>query len=347
MRVVTTSATVSKKPDTPRQSESRQPECKVFRNGKADGQVQDFDDISEILNEPGTLVWFDVVDPEPADLEVLREEFDLHPLAIEDAVQAHERPKIESYGSYWFVIVQAASMADEHINLHEIAIFAGKNFLVTVRHEPLFDLDEIAQRWSNHPEQLRTGGGFLLYTILDTVVDGYLPVAQQFQDHVDDIEEALFSARRSDDSVPARVFSMKKDAQRFRWAVLPMRDILNPIIRHDNDLFPEQDTAYFRDVYDHAVLVIEQLDSLRDLVTSALEIHMSAVANRQNEVSKQLTVIATIFLPLTFITGFFGQNFGWLIGHIGGGDTFIGWGLGTEVVVVLLTVGYFKLKGWF
>jgi magnesium transporter len=223
----------------------------------------------------------------------------------------------------------------------------GSNFIVTVRHEPIFALDEIEHRWHSHPEGLRRGAGFLLYTILDTVVDGYLPVAQTFQDKVDELEERLFVEKSIDRDVPARIFSMKKDAQQFRWAVLPMRDILNPIIRQDVKLFRDEDIAYFRDVYDHSIRVIDQLDTLRDLVTSALEIHLSAVANRQNEVSKQLTVIATIFLPLTFLTGFFGQNFGWLIAHIGGGDTFIGWGFGTELLTISITIGFFKWRGWF
>jgi magnesium transporter len=126
-----------------------------------------------------------------------------------------------------------------------------------------------------------------------------------------------------------------------------MRDILNPIIRQDLRLFPEKDLAYYRDVYDHAVLVIDQLDSLRDVVNSALEIHLSVVANRQNEVSRQLTVIATIFLPLTFLTGFFGQNFSWLVGHIVGGGAFLALGLGIEIATFLLTLGYFRWKGWF
>jgi magnesium transporter len=141
---------------------------------------------------------------------------------------------------------------------------------------------------------------------------------------------------------------MKKEAQQFRRAVLPMRDILNPIIRKDIELFPDADLDYFRDVYDHSVLVMDQLDSLRDIVNSALEIHLSVVGNRQNEVAKQLTVIATIFLPLTFLTGFFGQNFRFLVNDVMVHDwTFWLLGVGTEVLALFLTLGYFRLKGWF
>jgi magnesium transporter len=331
----------------PMTDDPRQPQCKVYRQGKPSQGVKNLSQISEVLKEEGSVVWLDVVDPSGDDLKILQDEFSLHPLAVEDATQAHERPKIEEFGTYWFVVVQGTTLGDDTIVFHEMAIFAGINFLVTVRHSPVYPLEEIEQRWHAHPEELRRGAGFLLYTILDTVVDGYLPVAQTFQDRVDELEERLFAGRTRDRDVLPRVFSMKKDAQRFRWAVLPMRDILNPIIRKDLGLFPESEIAYYRDVYDHAILVIDQLDTLRDLVNSALEIHLSVVANRQNEVSKQLTVIATIFLPLTFITGFFGQNFSWLVAHIGGGGAFIGLGIGIELATVLITLGYFKLKGWF
>jgi magnesium transporter len=320
--------------------------CSVFRHGKPTESPVDYSQISEILEEHGTLVWFDVVDPGPNDLAVLQEEFNLHPLAIEDAVEAHERPKIEAFDSYWFLVVQGTTVEPDRIEFHEIAIFAGDRFLVTVRHTPVYPLEDIEKRWHEHPEKLH-GGGFLLYTILDTIVDGYFPVAERFEEQVDRLEEGLFRGRALDADVLPAIFDMKKQAQRFRWAALPMRDILNPIIRRDLDLFPDEEIIYYRDVYDHAVRVIDQLDTLRDLVNSALEIHLSVVANRQNDVARQLTMIATIFLPLSFIVGFFGQNFSFLVGDIVGPGAFFFLGLGTEIVAVALTVWYFKRKGWF
>jgi magnesium transporter len=303
--------------------------------------------MSEILKEEGTLVWFDVTDPGPNDLALLQREFDLHPLAIEDAVQAHERPKIESFNSYWFVIVMGATLTGPRPVFHEMAIFAGKNFLVTVRHDPPYPLEEVEQRLHGHRDRLRQGGGFLLYTILDTVVDGYFPVAEWFQDRVDELEVVLFEPNFSERDMLRDIFEMKKEAQHFRWAALPMRDILNPIIRGDVMLFEDVDIVYFRDVYDHAVRVIDQLDSMRDLVNSSLEIHLSVVANRQNEVAKQLTIIATIFLPLSFIVGFFGQNFSFLVSHITTEGEFWYVGIGTEIVAVVLMLLFFKRRGWF
>lgn len=323
------------------------PSCQVFRQGKPVHRQDNLADISEILGEPGTLVWFDVVNPHPNSLAVLQDEFNLHPLAIEDATQAHERPKIEAYGEYWFLVIQGATIAAELPVFHEVAIFAGRKFLVTVRHDPPYPLAEIERRWNAHPERLRHGGGFLLYTILDTVVDGYLPVSELFQDRVDALEAPLFEDRPLQDDILPQIFQLKKAGQRFRHAVLPMRDILNPIIRGDLTLFPEQEITYYRDIYDHAVRVIDELDTIRDLLSSLLEIHLSVVANRQNEVAKQLTIIATIFLPLSFLVGFFGQNFSFLVGHITGAGAFWGLGIGSEIVAISLLGWLFKRKGWF
>jgi magnesium transporter len=321
--------------------------CTVFRDGASSATPPDLGEISEILKEENTFVWFDVLDPGPNDLALLQEEFDLHPLAVEDAVQAHERPKIESYNSYWFVIVLGTTLKETEVIFHEVAVFAGVNFVVTVRHNPPYPLEEIERRLDSHKGSLRRGGGFLLYTILDTIVDGYFPVAERFQDRVDELEQVLFAADFSERKILQEIFQMKKDAQQFRWAALPLRDTLNPIIRGDMKLFADDEIAYFRDVYDHAVHVIDQLDTVRDLVNSSLEIHLSVVANRQNEVAKQLTIIATIFLPLSFIVGFFGQNFLFLTNNIQTTAHFWFLGIGSEIGALAVMFYYFKRKGWF
>lgn len=321
--------------------------CVVFRDGKPAEAPSALSDISDVLREDGRVVWFDVVDPGPGDLALLEKEFHLHPLAVEDAVMAHQRPKIEAYDGYWFVVVDGITSDGGRIEFHEIDIFAGPNFLVTVRHSPPYPLKEIEQRWAAHPEALRRGAGFLLYTILDTVVDGYLPIAEILEDRVESLEDTLFEQRPLDEHVLPEIFAMKKDGQRFRRATTPMREVLTPLVRNDMSLYPQEVVLYFRDVYDHAVLVADQIDTVRDLMNSVLEIHLSVISNRQNEVAKQLTIIATIFLPLSFIVGFFGQNFSWLVDHIGGAQTFAFVGIGVEVLAVILTLLYFKLRGWF
>lgn len=323
------------------------PSCQVFRQGRPSQRQHNLADISEILDEPDTLVWFDVVNPGPHSLAVLQEEFDLHPLAVEDATQEHERPKIEAYSDYWFLVVQGITIEDQLPVFHEIAIFAGRKFLVTVRHNPPYPLLEIEHRWDAHPDRLRHGGGFLLYTILDTIVDGYLPVAELFQDRVAALEAPLFEDMPLHSDLLPDIFQLKKAGQAFRRAVVPMRDILNPIIRGDLTLFPEEEIIYFRDIYDHAVRVIDEIDTIRDLLSSLLEIHLSVVANRQNSVAQQLTIVATVFLPLSFLVGFFGQNFSFLVSHIAGTGAFWGLGIGSEVVAIVLLFSFFKQKGWF
>ena len=320
--------------------------CRVFREGHPSSPPNKLSDLSEILKEERTFVWFDLVDPGPHDLALLEKEFKLHPLAVEDAVQAHQRPKIEEYDTYWFIVVQATTLTQTGMAFHEIAIFAGSRYVVTVRHDPAYPLDEIERRWLDHAAPLRHNSGFLVYTMLDTIVDGYFPIAEAVNERIDDLEAALFQQRPLGNDVLKQIFSIKRDVQQFRHAALPMREILNPIIRRDLALFPEEEMAYFRDVYDHAVRVVDQLDAARDLVTSALEIHLSVVANRQNEIAKQLTIMATIFLPMSFITGFFGQNFDYLITHITGAPAFWFLGLGSQLAAIVALVIFFRHRGW-
>lgn len=334
--------------EPPEAATSGAPHCVIFRNGQPARGPRDLRQISELLKQSGTLVWFDVVDPGSNDLALLQEEFHLHPLAIEDAVQAHQRPKIESYPTYWFVVVSGVTSTDSAVQFHEIAIFAGERFLVTVRHAPPYPLDEIEQRWQAHPASLRQDSGFLLYTILDTIVDGYFPVTEEIEERLNALQNALFGEGRRQSEVFGDIFRLQKDVQHFRRAALPMRDILNPIIRGDLQLFTAEELLYYRDVYDHAIRVIDQLDAVRDQVSNALNIQLSVVANRQGEINKQLTLIATVFLPLSFITGFFGQNFGYLVTALLPGEgTFWIVGIGSEVVTCIVLVIYFKRKGWF
>ena len=321
--------------------------CFVYAGDTPPRELRDLGDISESLGDAATFVWLDVVDPQPHDFALIEEEFGLHPLAIEDALKAHERPKIEAYGDSWFVIVQAATRDGERLQLHELAIFAGAQFIVTVRGAPAYPLDEVERRWQHLPARVRRDSGALLYTVLDTVVDGYSPIAEAFVERVETLELALLGDSRRTNDILLSIYGMQKDLSRFRRAVVPVRDILSPILRGDLALFGEDELPYYRDVSDHTSRVIDQLDSARELINNARDAHISMASHRQNEVAKQLTIVATIFLPLTFITGFFGQNFGWLVNHIAGTGTFIAWGIGSEVVALFALLAYFRYKRWY
>ena len=321
--------------------------CMIFTGKDSARALKDPSEISDLLRDENNFVWFDLAEPTQQDLELLKTEFDLHPIAIEDAALVHERPKIESYDGYWLVVLHAATLDDDKLVTHELAVFAGKNFVVTIRAHPVFPLDEIERRWLAKGALPHTSTG-LLYVILDTVVDGYHPVANAYDERLVRLENRVLHAKRTpSQEVLREVLRFKRDLVRLRHAIVPVRDILAPLLRGDLAELDPSISAYFRDVYDHALRVTEQVDSIRDLLNSTLDIHLSSEAHRQGEVSKQLTIIATIFLPLTYITGFFGQNFGWMVNHITDARQFWWLGIGIQLGALALLVLYFKRKGWF
>lgn len=246
------------------------------------------------------------------------------------------------------MVLHAASMERSRLVLHEIAVFVGKNFVVTIRAHPVYPLEEIERRWLAQTGIPHTSTG-LLYVILDVVVDAYTPVANAYDEKLIALENRVLQRRRAQqtEDVLRRVLLLKRELVQLRHAVAPVRDILSPLLRGE---LGETDPAlivYFRDVYDHALRAGEQIDSIRDLLNSTLDIHLSSEAHRQGEVSKQLTIIATIFLPLTYITGFFGQNFGWMVNHIDKPSEFFWIGIGSQVLALLILLLYFRRKGWF
>jgi magnesium transporter len=322
--------------------------CMIFTGKDSARALKDPHEISDLLEDENNFVWFDLAEPTQDDLELLREEFALHPTAVEDAALIHERPKIESYGDYWLVVLHAATMDGSRIELHEIAIFVGKNFLVTIRAHPLYPLDEIERRWLSKGSIPHTSTG-LLYVVLDVVVDGFNPIAGAYDERLVALENRVLAVGRAREGqgVLREVLAFKRDLVQLRHAAAPVRDILGPLLRGELAPLDPALTAYFRDVNDHATRVTEQIDSIRDLLNSTLDIHLSSEAHRQGEVSKQLTIIATIFLPLTYITGFFGQNFGWMVNHVDREWDFYVIGLGSQAIAVVLLLVYFKRKGWF
>ena len=323
------------------------PHCVEFRGGKRHAVITNLDEISDALAHGTNLIWLDLVAPSAEQLEVLRREFNLHPLAIEDAQTEHERPKIEQYDDYVFLIVHPTTWQGDRLEVHEMAIFAGARYLVTIHHKPPFPIAEVERRWRLHDGELGVDVGILLYTLLDTIVDAYFPIADRLEERIAALQNALFEARSDPNDMLKEIFVLKNDVHNARRAVVPMRDILQPLVRGDIKLFNRDDLPFYRDVYDHAVRVIDQVDSARDFVNTALEIHLSLVANRQNEVSKQLAIIATIFLPLTYITGFFGQNFGYMINGITSAHTFWYLGIGAQLVGLVVLLAYFRIKRWF
>jgi magnesium transporter len=332
---------------TPAITAEHESRCMIFTGKDTARALKDPSEISELLKDEHTLVWFDLAEPTQADLQLLQDEFNLHPTAIEDAALVHERPKIENYDGYWLVVLHAATLEEGKLVLHELAIFVGTNFVVTIRAHPVYPLGEFERRWLSKSTIPHTSTA-LLYVILDVVVDGYHPVAAAYDEWLVALENrVLGSERHHPQQVLREILTFKRDLVALRHAVAPVRDILSPLLRGEFAPLDPAVVAYFRDVQDHALRVTDQIDSIRDLLNSTLDIHLSSEAHRQGEVSKQLTIIATIFLPLSFITGFFGQNFGWMVNRIDKPGHFWFIGVGAQLATLALLFLYFRHKRWF
>jgi magnesium transporter len=321
--------------------------CLAFSGREAARIVEDPSQISEILKDENTFVWLDLAEPTAEDLQLVQEEFAIHPVAIEDAHLTHERPKIEIFSNFVLLVVHGAAMIHGRIVISEMAIFANKNYLVTIRQTPLFSIKEIEKRWSVHAGPIPHTAIGLLYVILDTIVDSYFPIADAYDGRIDRIEAHLFDPKRKAQTVLKEIFNFKRDLQVFRRAAAPVREILAPIIRGDVEPLDAGIIAYYRDIYDHVLRMVDQIDAQRDLINSALDVHLSLQSHRQGEIAKQLTIIATIFLPLTFITGFFGQNFDFLVKTIAPEPIFWWFGVGSEIFALIALLVYFRYKRWF
>ncbi len=292
-------------------------------------------------------MWLDLAQPTAEDLALLQTEFEIHPVAIEDLSLWHERPKIEFFERYVLVVTHAPSIdADGALVTHEIGILSGSNYVITLRAFPVYPLDEIEARRRSSLSTPNDATG-LLYIVLDTIVDGFFPITERYDDRLVRLESRLFDTDTFLERTEREIFQFKRALTLFRSVVAPMRDILLRLTHAEVAPLKPELSVYFRDVHDHVIRALEQIDTTRDLVNSTLDIHLATQAHRQNEVSKQLTIIATIFLPLTYITGFFGQNFGWMVNKIVSPELFWYLGVGSQVFTVFILFAYFRHRRWF
>jgi magnesium transporter len=290
--------------------------------------------------------WLDLTAPSDADLDKLRELFGFHPLALEDAKHFGQRPKLDVYGDHVFMVFYGAhpEPGEEDELLHEVQMFISGAYLVTLHRDNLPVLDEQRERLDGvvlHSEQ------FLLYRVFDALTDSYFPLLARLDDEIDELEATILAS--PDDAQLQRLFAMKRMLVAMRKVVTPQRDLFARSIDQLADLpglqLDERD--YFRDVYDHLIRISDLIDSYRDLLSNSTDLYLSTVSNRQNEVMKQLAIVGTIFLPLSFITGFFGMNFGWMINRaIASTWSFFALGLGSLLVTCLILLRFFRRKGW-
>ncbi len=292
---------------TPTKCQAR---TRLYRNGVMVSEGFPVDDISDHLADGAVTVWLDLLDPDHEDLAVLRDEFGLHPVAIEDAVFDRERPKLDRYHSHLFLTAYAARLdsGTGELATSELAAFVTPQALITVRKDDKLDIGKVVERWDASPDLAPFGVGYLLYGLLDYIVDGHFDAVQSLDDAVDDLEDALFSDVPRNVRVQRRSFELRKSLVLLRRVVIPMREVVNAVMRRDLHVVGEELMPYYQDVYDHVLRAAEWTDTLRDLVTTILETNLTIQGNRMNVITKKVTSWAAIIAVPTFITGFYGMN---------------------------------------
>lgn len=298
----------------------------------------------EALRARPDFYWLDLHGPSAEEVELLGGVFGFHPLAVEDATHFDQRPKLEQYDDFVFLVAYGA--APDEDSLVEVHCFYSERYLVTVRRDPCPAFRDVRERHARRPAELAEPAR-VLYRVLDALVDSFFPLLSDVDDFIDAVEEGIFTS--PDQEQLRRIFLMKRRLVSLRKVISPQRDLMASVASGVVDVPGATPDAerHFRDVYDHLIRLTDMIDSFRDLLTGATDAYLSTVSNRLTVVMKQLAVIATIFLPLTFVTGFFGQNFTWLVDHVGGIAWFLALGIGTQLAAVALLVVYFRRRGWF
>jgi magnesium transporter len=284
-------------------------DCAIYENGvRRDGRVE-LEHAYDGRHEPGRFVWIGLYEPTEQEFETLKREFKLHPLAVEDAIHAHQRPKLEVYDEMVFMVLKTARYVDpaEVIELGEVLVFLGDDFVITVRHGEASSLAPVREALDASPKRLKHGPSSALHAILDHVVDDYQPAIDGLDTDIDEVEEQLFSGERVN---PAeRIYRLQREVLSFRKATAPLIEPIEKLARgHYLQVHPEI-RDYFRDVNDHLIRVRDQLDAMRDLLSSSLQANLAQVGVRQNEDMRKISAWVAIAAVPTAIAGIYGMNF--------------------------------------
>jgi len=292
--------------NTPTRCQAR---TRLYRDGRLIEEGFPVARISDHLAD-GATVWLDLRDPDHEDLAVLQEEFGLHPVAIEDAVVDRERPKVDRYNTHLFLTAYGARLDTDtgELATSEIAAFALPQALITIRKDDGLDMGKVVERWDASPDLAGCGVGYLLHGLLDYIVDGHFEAVQSLDDAVEKLEDDLFDDSPTSLTVQRRSFELRKSLVLLRRVVLPMREVVNTVMRRDMRFVGDELMPYYQDVYDHVLRATEWTESLRDLVTTILETNLTIASNRMNVITKKVTSWAAIIAVPTFITGFYGMN---------------------------------------
>lgn len=318
---------------------------RVYVKGVLDAEGFPIADVSEHLDRDDTVVWVDLCDPTKEQLDELALELGLHELAVEDALGPHQRPKLDHYASHKFLVCHAARFDRETSTLQstEIDAFINERWLVTVRKSDDFSMDRVKARWDRSPDLAVNGMSFLLYGLLDAVVDGYFTAVNEFDEFYDKVSEELFAEKPLPPSEQHVWFTTRQSLMQFRRLVVPMREAISGLMRREQGAINETMYPYYQDVYDHVIRVNESTDALRDLVSTLVETNLSLRDYRANQIMKLVTSWAAIIAVPTLITGWYGMN----VPYPGSGETWGVWAA-AALVIVMSTGLYvlFKRRNW-
>jgi magnesium transporter len=289
------------------------------------------------------LIWIDVAAPGVPEGEFLRTELNFHPLAVEDTVRGRQRPKIDRYPGYFFLVMYAARINPERerMALNELHAFIGDNYVVTVHDHRIEEISEVLARWRGTPDRYRAPGN-LAHALVDLVVDGYFPVLDHFSERVAELETGVMAGRPGDGM--QSILTMRRELSLFRRMVGPERELVGSLLRRDIPFLQPEMMPYFQDVHDHAIRVAEEIDQLRDLLNGAMEGQLSLASHQLNETMRLMAAWSIILMAMAWIAGIYGMNFRvmpelqWHYGYL--------WGLGLMLVVGTILFAYFKRKEW-
>jgi magnesium transporter len=283
---------------------------RVLFFSKQDGLQTNYpiEKLCQALQENDGLFWVDFCGEANETCEpILRETFGFHPLAVEDALQQTNLPKVDDWGDYLYIVLDALDFPDQELKQIELDVFLGKHYLVTHHDVPIPALEQAWEACQRDERHVHQGADHLLYRLMDYVVTAYLPIVEQMDREIDEIEDRLFISPSP--NTVERLFALKRALLAMRRTITPQREVLNKLARDDYRVIDHRDRIFFRDVYDALVRLHDLNESMRDLVGGALDTYLSVINNRMNEVMKTLTIITTLFMPLSFVAGFFGMNF--------------------------------------
>lgn len=282
--------------------------CVAYQDGTKVGDITPAQ-IVEYLHRPHCFVWVALQDPIAAELAELQKAFDLHPLAVEDALVGHQRPKVEEYGDSLFAVLHLVEPGSGEYHVGELAIFAGRNYVVTVRSRAQRNLAEVRARCEREPKLLRQGPGFVLYAIIDAVVDRYFPILDALEDELDGIEQQIFAPQGAPRDNVEALYALKQRLMIMKHAVAPLLEGVSNLTGGRVPALCVNITEYFRDIYDHLLRLNQTVDSIRDTVTTAISVNLSFITLQENETMKRLAAYAALLAIPTMIAGIYGMNF--------------------------------------